>query len=355
MRRWGSILLELITIGAASGGLILAVQHYSQRSGGTAEPPLGLVEGDTSSALTPPPVSAALLAPPPVVVAEQALGTFLGISDEIALDHLRVQPVAAVRPNRGGSSISLRVTFASGARAAFKPQQTNPQTVPRKEVAAYRLNRWLGLRAVPPATMRTIHREDLFGKLSPEARATAQRMEREVIFDKEGFTRGEVSYWIPVVADSHLDTDQAVIQWSQWLTIGQEIPADKRHLMEQLSTLLVFDLLQNNSDRFSGGNLLTSPDGKTLFYMDNTFGFQVEPEGHEKCRNYLKRVQKFSRRLVARLRQLDLRALRQALMAEPAVLNADEMRAVIARRDAVLRYVDGLIAKNGAERVLVFP
>jgi hypothetical protein len=89
--------------------------------------------------------------------------------------------------------------------------------------------------------------------------------------------------------------------------------------------------------------------------MDNTFGFQVEPEGHEKCRNYLKRAQKFSRRLVARLRQLDLRALREALRAEPAVLNTEELRSIIARRDVALRYIDGLIAKNGADRVLVFP
>ena len=43
-----------------------------------------------------------------------------------------------------------------------------------------------------------------------------------------------------------------------------------------------------------------------LFWMDNTFGFQIEPEGHLRCRTYLFRCQKFSRKMVAALRRLDL-------------------------------------------------
>ena len=125
--------------------------------------------------------------------------------------------------------------------------------------------------------------------------------------------------------------------------------------MEQLSSLLVFDLLTNNSDRFSGGNLMTSKDGKVLFWMDNTFGFQVEPEGHVRCRTYLFRCQKFSRKMVAALRRFDLPALKQALAPEPDVLSEAEMGAVIARKDVALRYIDGLVAQFGADKVLVFP
>src|SRR5207245_7014695 len=140
------------------------------------------------------------------------------------------------------------------------------------------------------------------------------------IFDDEGFTRGEVQYWIPVIVDSHLDTLENVLAWWRWMTIGEEIPDDKIDVMAQLSSLLVFDLLTNNSDRFSGGNLMTSPDGKTLYWMDNTFGFQVEDAGHLRCRQYLYKCQKFSRRMVAALRRLDLPALRKALAPERGVL-----------------------------------
>jgi hypothetical protein len=277
------------------------------------------------------------------------------MKDELLLDHIRVADITEAKLNKGGSSISFRLTFKDGSRAAFKPSQTNPQTVPRKEVAAYRIDRLLGLNGVPPAAMRTLHHDELVGKLPQDAQFVANRIEAETIFDDEGFTRGEVSYWIPTILDSHLDTTESVLEWWQWLSVGEEIPADKVEMMAQLSSLLVLDMLQNNSDRFSGGNLMTSPDGHTLYYMDNTFGFQVEPEGHLKCRTYLQRAQKFSRRLMVALRGLDAAAIKQSLEGDPGVLTDEEIGAVLARRDWTLRYIDGLTAKYGADRVLVFP
>jgi hypothetical protein len=291
----------------------------------------------------------------PALFAADATGTFLGMKDELLLDRMRSSEVVKAKLNKGGSSISFRLDFADGSRAAFKPEQINPQTVPRKEIAAYRINRMLGLNAVPPATRRTLHRDELIGRLPPEAAFLATRINAETTFDEEGFTKGEVSYWIPVILDSHLDTLEMVLTWWRWMTIGEEIPADKVDTMAQLSTLLLFDLLTNNSDRFSGGNLMTSPDGKTLFYMDNTFGFQIEPEGHVRCRTYLMRCQKFSRKMVEQLRKMDLSSLRAALEPEPGVLSEAELKSVMARRDVGLRYVDGLIAQFGADKVLIFP
>ena len=301
------------------------------------------------------PVAPASLEPAQVDVASDAAGTFLGMKDELLLDRMRGAEVQKAKLNKGGSSISFRLDFADGSRAAFKPEQTWPQTVPRKEIAAYRINRALGFNAVPPATARTFHRDELVGRLPPEALVLADRINRETTFDDEGFTRGEVSYWIPVIVDSHLDSDESVQAWSRWMTIGEDIPPEQFNLMAQLSSLLIFDLLTNNSDRFSGGNLMTSPDGRILFWMDNTFGFQVEPEGHVRCRQWLLKSQKFSRKMIEALRKFDLLALKRALESEPGVLSDAEERAVIARRDVALKYVDGLIAQFGEDKVLVFP
>ena len=66
------------------------------------------------------------------------------MSDELLLERVRNQPIVRFKVNHGGSSMSFRVDFADGSRAAWKPIQTNLQTIPRKEVAAYRLNRLLG-------------------------------------------------------------------------------------------------------------------------------------------------------------------------------------------------------------------
>lgn len=345
MRLWSFVLLECLAVVGAGAGVVAGARHMRAAVRGS-----GALESTMLVPLDP-----TRLEPARVDVATDATGTFLGIDDELLIDRMRHAEVAQAKLNKGGSSISFRLDFADGSRAAFKPEQINPQTVPRKEVAAYRLNRWLGFNAVPPATMRTLHRDDLVGKLPPDAQFLANRINAETIFDAEGFTRGEVSYWIPVIVDSHLDTLENVLAWWRWMTIGEEIPPDKYNLMAQLSSLLVFDLLTNNSDRFSGGNLMTSKDGRVLFWMDNTFGFQVEPEGHVRCRTYLFRCQKFSKKMVAALRRLDLAGLKEALSPEPDVLSEPEMQAVISRKDVALRYIDGLIAQFGADKVLVFP
>ncbi len=345
MKLWSFILLELTAVASVSGVVVLT----SRRVDGVAEANSELMRAQQFLPEATP------LDPPPLEVTTSPVGTFLGMKDELLLARIRTAPVREAKLNKGGSSVSIRITFADGTRAAFKPTQTNPQTVPRKEVAAYRIDRLLGMNAVPPATMRTFHRDDLVGKLPEDAQFHAARIDAETIFDDEGFTRGEVSYWIPTIADSHLDSLESVMAWWKWMTVGEEIPHEKFGLMAQLSSLLVLDLLTNNSDRFSGGNLMTSPDGKTLYYMDNTFGFQTDPEGHLKCRSYLLRCQKFSRRLIAALRTLDAAAIHRALEEEPGVLTDEEIDAVVSRKDWVLRYVDGLIAKNGAGQVLVFP
>ena len=288
-------------------------------------------------------------------VASDAAGTFLGMKDEFLIERIKTGQVVQAKLNKGGSSISFRLDFADGSRAAFKPEQTNPQTVPRKEVAAYRINRLLGMNRVPPATVRTVHKDELLGKLPVDMQFQATRIMAETLFDEEGFTRGEVSYWIPTILDSHLETPENALTWTKWMTTGELIPPDKVDLMAQLSDILLFDLVTNNSDRFSGGNLMTSKDGRILFFMDNAFGFQIEPEGHVRCRMYMQRSQKFGRKMVDALRRLDLAALRAALEPEPGVLSDAEMRSVLARRDVALHYVDGLIAQHGVDQVLVFP
>jgi hypothetical protein len=346
VRLWSFVLLEVAAVGGA-GFLVVA----GARAVGS-----GFSSADARSMRSTVvlPVEPAPLEPEPVDIASDAAGTFLGMNDELLMDRMRAGEIVKAKLNKGGSSISFRIDFSDGSRAAFKPEQINPQTVPRKEIAAYRLNRLLGFNRVPPATRRTLHRDDLVGKLPPEAAFLATRIDAETTFDEEGFTRGEMSYWIPTIVDSHLDTLENVLLWWRWMTVGEEIPPEKVELMAQLSSLLIFDLLQNNSDRFSGGNLMTSPDGRILYWMDNTFGFQVEDQGHLRCRTYFTRCQKFSRRMVEAIRRLDLSSLRNAMAPDTGVLSEPELRSVLARRDVALKYIDGLIAQFGAEKVLVF-
>jgi hypothetical protein len=296
---------------------------------------------------------------PDLRVTLETTGTFLGMSDELLLDRVRTQPVARFKLNHGGSSISFRVDFADGSRAAWKPMQTNMQSVPRKEVAAYRLNRLLGLHAVPPAAPRAVTREELFEHLHPDSVPALPRIKAETVFGPDGRTIGTASYWIPIIKDSGFDTPDGRRQTQAWLTIGQPIPPEQLSMAAQVSTLIVFDFLTANPDRYSGGNMKMSEDGKQLYYMDNTMSFFVDGNGNERTREVLFRTQRFSRALYDALDKVTVPNLQSALAEELGtpyeILTPTEIAAVAARRAVVQRYITDLIAQHGERAVLFFP
>jgi hypothetical protein len=298
-------------------------------------------------------------APPDFAIATEPVGVFNGMSDELLLARARSGRIVRAKLNRGGSSISFRLDLADGSRAAFKPVQTNLQTIPRKEVAAYRLNRLLGLTAVPPAATRAISRDELLANLHPESLPSLPRIQAETLFDLNGHTKGVVMYWIPEIADSGFDTPDGQQLAISWLTQGNPIPPDKRAMAAQISELVVFDFLTDNPDRYSGGNMKMSPDGSRLYFMDNTMAFFHDPEGTENNRKVLLKAQRFSRRLYEALDRVSVDAMTRALAADSpdphAVLTLPEMRAVVSRRDFVRRYVDALATQYGESNVLVFP
>lgn len=287
----------------------------------------------------------------------ESAGTFLGMSDELLLDRLRTQPVTRLKLNRGGSSLSFRVEFADGSRAAWKPAQTNTQTIPRKEVAAYRINRLLGLNAVPPAATRALSRDELFGLLHPDSVASLPRIRAETIIGPNGMVAGQASYWIPLIKDSAFDTPEGHAQMADWLTQGRPVPFEHRAFAAQVAVLVVFDFLICNPDRYSGGNMKTSADGTQLFFMDNTMAFFLEPEGLEKTRTPLLRAQRFSRSFQRALARIDDSTLRR-LLRDPdgtEVLTDAEIRAVVRRREFIERHVASLVAQYGEKDVLYFP
>jgi hypothetical protein len=291
-------------------------------------------------------------------VSLESTGTFLGMSDELLLERVRTQPIARFKLNHGGSSLSFRVEFADGSRAAWKPMQTNMQSVPRKEVAAYRLNRLLGLHAVPPAAPRAVTRDELLGHLHAESIQFLPRIKAETVFGPDGKTIGTASYWIPIIKDSGFDTPDGRRLTQAWLTIGQPIPPDRLSMAAQVSTLIVFDFLTSNPDRYSGGNMKMSEDGKQLYFMDNTMSFYVDGNGNERNREILYRTQRFSRALIQALDKVTVpnmqRALAEELGTPYEILTPAEIAAVVSRRAVVQRYIHDLIAQQGEKNVLFF-
>jgi hypothetical protein len=286
-----------------------------------------------------------------------------GHSDDEALAPLLSGAVAKVKFNHGGMTLSLRIDFDNGARAAFKPDQTNRQSNPRREIAAFRIDRLLGLDRVPPAIGRRFSIDEIVGAVQGDERRGLPRLDKEAIV-KNGEVRGELSWWIPVIADGKvggypIDSTDGIVTWRRMLQPGGTIPAKDRLLVQQISDMIVFDFLIDNIDRWSGNNAKTSADGRVLYFMDNTMAFGTKKRAHTKSHTYLNRVHTFSKRLITALRGLTADDLRAALADDTGpfdeLLTGGEIAAVIARRDLILDYVDALIAEHGEDKVLAFP
>jgi hypothetical protein len=350
------IALELICAMGAGVGIWIVAGRGVDAAGEYLQPEASAAT--TSNAVTPLP-SAKL-----TVKAARGDTTVYELPDEMLLAPLAATPVKGVKLNHGGTSLSLRLEFKSGARAAFKPQQTHPQSDPRREIAAYRIDRMLGIGHVPPAKSATFAVADLVAAAAPDARDyTEQRLAEEAIAH-DGKVSGEVSWWIPEIRDAtigeyRVDELNGMALWLPMLEAGAPVPAEYEGLIEQLSTVIVFDVLIDNADRWTGNNTKCSVDHSVLYFMDNTLAFSVFTLGHESNLTPLHRISKFSKKLVQRLRTLTYTSVQKAIESadDPLgpLLEPAEIRAVLARRDHLMRYIDGLATELGENAVLSLP
>jgi hypothetical protein len=304
-------------------------------------------------------------APGPLKVASSQRATAYGASDEQLLAPLRGSAVVGCKANRGGTSLSLRLDFASGGRAAFKPEQIFPQSQPRREIAAYVVDRMLGIGHVPPATAIAVPMDQLVDSIAPAIRgALTARLQAEAR-PRRGVLRGVASWWIPeikvaMIGKLPIDSTDGIVTWKRYLAAGATRPPEIAEFVAQISDMVLFDFLIDNTDRWSGGNARTSPDGRILYFMDNTLSFTRNKEAHERTGTYLRRVQVFSRRLVDKVRSFTRDDLMAALSAMDdggmgPLLTEVEIDAVMERRTLAVRYLDELLAAHGADQVLAFP
>ena len=349
--------------GAVSGTAI-GVMHASRLAGDYLATPEA--EAATTGAGIIPAIAPLPRAELRVVPAAPGPPTVFGAPDADLLAPLGAAKVTRVKWNHGGTSISLRLDFANGARAAFKPEQVHLQSDPRREIAAYRLDRLLELGRVPPAKAAAIPLADVIAGLDPAVRdPVAERLRNETTV-RDGMLHGELSWWIPEikyarVGSFNADEADGRALWISYLQIGAQIPPGARSLVEQLAACVMFDVLTDNPDRWSGNNTMTSPDGKDFYIMDNTMSFSIAKIGHDMNAGILRKLQVFPRGLVQRIRALTEEQLALALEGGGGdtrlgrLLEPEEIRAVIHRRDHMLKHIDQLIAAHGEPAVLALP
>ncbi|MEZ4254769.1 MAG: hypothetical protein R3A78_03505 [Polyangiales bacterium] len=282
--------------------------------------------------------------------------------DEL-LKSVRAAIVTGLRPV-GNTSVVFAAELRGSVNAAFRPRQKLKPLGYRAEIAAYRIARLLELDNVPPVVSRMVPVAAVREKIIPEFQAAAEEYVRALIPERVGeqdMVPVAAIYWIPDMRDPGLDASRRVERWTRHLQQSGRVRESELSWHRDIANVLVFDYLIGNPDRWSGSNLQGSHDGMRLYIRDHDLGFP-EQDRVDRTRVLLEtlmRTQKFSRRTVARLRDMTRASVAAEVAKDPrsreeAILSPAQLDGVMARRDTILSYVDSLVDEYGAERVLVF-
>jgi hypothetical protein len=287
---------------------------------------------------------------------------FLGLDDEALLARICDAPIERLERNRGGSTVSFRLRLAGGQKALFKPQQQASVANFRAELAAYRMSRLLGLHRVPPACGRMVPRALLQHTADASGDAAFSQRVLTELLGRADAVPGAVLFWVP----GQLDEVPGNETYATLLDLAQPLAPEREGLAADLSKLLVFDFLNDNVDRWSGGNILQqrasagAPPSAMLF-MDNGASFSAIHDGLgarpvEQARR-LAAMGRFSRSLIDRVRALTADSIRAAMSDDPlgACLSDTQIQAVLTRRDLVLARVAEVLRSHTEREVFAFP
>jgi hypothetical protein len=272
--------------------------------------------------------------------------------------YLASPPVAA--KSIGHTSFVLKIRLENGLIAAYKPRSRLPLGDRRYkgEIAAYRLGRALGLDNLPIAIPRAFEASRLRRAFAtPEG---ADDFDRRALVDGQGMVRGALMPWIDRYEPLPIEDGPARARWERWLTDSTATVAeDDRPMARALSTMLVFDYVTGNWDRWSGGNIVRDGATGRLLYVDNDGAFYAAPPAQSLARQLaqLRRLVRFSRSFVGALRAVDAATVRDALgqdLGGEPLLPDRIVVDVDARRRAVLDVIDAQIARAGATATLAF-
>ncbi len=258
----------------------------------------------------------------------------------------------------GHSSVVLRMRTVARVTAALRVRTHALQYGYQHEIAAYRVSRLLGLDNVPPVVYRRATWKEIRQRFHDDMLDQRASIRRAVLWDEDGSTPAAAIYWVKGLRSVGLENRT---RWQGWLREAA-IPEGKAALARDLSTMVVFDFLIGNWDRFSGGNLPTDSSGQRALLRDNdrSFSTPLHERRYAALLEGLTRTTRFSKDVVRRLAALDAAALQTELARDPShvsdpLLDDAQIADLMDRRATVLSYIAALIEARGEEAVLFFP
>ncbi|HKZ32428.1 MAG TPA: hypothetical protein VJ648_08740 [Vicinamibacteria bacterium] len=291
------------TLPFAALGLVVSTAAFLAPAGAAQEPvPQAAAPGTPQAA---PPAAVAQASAPP----EQPSGSkiWLGHNAEFeeylktaAIDNIGDIPIGVTKPKRaffakGGLAGSAALKYLpSGIKSGYWEAY-------KSEIAAYKLDRILGLDMVPPTIERRV-----------------------------GSNLASLQLWVE--GCKHLkDTDQSKISGSlRWA--------------KQVCRQRTFDNLIANVDR-NAGNLLVD-DEWNLVLIDHSRAFASS------TMPFMKQMTRIDREFYEKLKALDEETLMREL--KPWVLGGGTLRDILKRRDKIVAQFDRFVSEKGEAAVFPF-
>jgi hypothetical protein len=159
-----------------------------------------------------------------------------------------------------------------------------------------------------------------------------------------------IGHMIPMSVERELDGNLGAMTWwvdNVWLTEAERRdnkirPPATQDWVDQLNIVRVFDQLIYNVDR-NQGNLLITPEWR-LWLIDHTRAFRTS---HELYKSEM--LGRCDYKLLQALKALNTVSLKQEL---GAYLRAEEISALITRRDVIVKHYEKEIRDKGQDAVL---
>ena len=261
----------------------------------------------------------------------------------------------------GHTSLVLKLEDGARHKAVFRPAFRQGGSRYRGEIAAYRLGVALGIGAhLAEAVPLSLPKEQLRGLLGDADRA---RFDADAIVDERGQVSGALVRWIDDLDVPAFEKDPWVARWKDWLQ-GDAAPAStEARLAAEFSSLVVFDYLTGNFDRWSGGNLgaVGKDAALSLRFIDNDGAF-LEPMPKAPLAASKQRLvasRRFSRSFATRLRTLLTEPTWDALFGlgtdGAPLLPKAVVAGVRSRAEEAIAHVDATSAHAGEPATLPFP
>jgi hypothetical protein len=226
----------------------------------------------------------------------------------------------------------------------------------KPRLAFYRVAAALGSPLVPRAEAYPIRLSEILRALSRDPHGTTF-LRNGVTVNNDGTVTVLISESIAGGHDVDIISGPEAATWKSWAEGRENVPPDRQSLVLAYVEALVLDFVTANVGR----RLVTVDANRSILYLKENggaFNERADPRGLDVILAQLKRVNRFPKRLIDRLRAFDRTEADRTLRSGPFtswLVATRPLSEMMERRRAIVSLIDARLAELGETGVVLVP